>query len=292
MPFKPAKCPNCAGDLQVPDDRDAVKCMYCGSDIMVREATKLAGGVNIENLLVLAKQAEVGGKYDEAYKYYSTILEYEPQNASAWMGKALTDNGRIQIGRSTPYTSICFKNALEHATDKTPVYNTIVKHIVSGRAVGFSNILELLHLVWHDNLSRDTLTDHIACICNHTDKDDWVDIWIFGIEDRPDINSLITLLDLIAYESGTNTTNVTNFKKHLVQSILAHGLTDEHKQVYITTLRERLLKLPDSAHWIDFCEGISKILDKRYEKARDIVNKYISKIQADDSSYRPLEMTT
>lgn len=32
MSFKPAKCPNCAGDIQVPEDRDTVKCIYCGSD--------------------------------------------------------------------------------------------------------------------------------------------------------------------------------------------------------------------------------------------------------------------
>lgn len=56
MSFKAAKCPNCAGDLQVPDDRDNVKCMYCGSDIVVREVIQAAvGGVNIENLLKLAR---------------------------------------------------------------------------------------------------------------------------------------------------------------------------------------------------------------------------------------------
>lgn len=32
MSFKPAKCPNCAGELQLPEDRDTVKYMYCGSD--------------------------------------------------------------------------------------------------------------------------------------------------------------------------------------------------------------------------------------------------------------------
>lgn len=37
MKFIPAKCPSCSGDLQIPDDRDFVKCMYCGGDIKVRE---------------------------------------------------------------------------------------------------------------------------------------------------------------------------------------------------------------------------------------------------------------
>lgn len=29
MTFKAAKCPNCAGELQLLEDRDNVKCMYC-----------------------------------------------------------------------------------------------------------------------------------------------------------------------------------------------------------------------------------------------------------------------
>ncbi len=37
MKFVPAKCPTCQGDLQIPDDREFVKCMYCGVDIKVRE---------------------------------------------------------------------------------------------------------------------------------------------------------------------------------------------------------------------------------------------------------------
>ena len=30
MAFKAAKCPECNGDLQIPDDKDYVKCMFCG----------------------------------------------------------------------------------------------------------------------------------------------------------------------------------------------------------------------------------------------------------------------
>ncbi len=90
MSFKAAKCPNCAGELQLPEDRDSVKCMYCGSDIVVREAIKLAGGVNIENLLQLAEHAEKCKQYAEAYNYYSKILETDANNYRAWYGKAIS----------------------------------------------------------------------------------------------------------------------------------------------------------------------------------------------------------
>lgn len=42
--FKAAKCPSCGGDLQVPEDRTTIKCMYCGLDVVVREAISLAAG--------------------------------------------------------------------------------------------------------------------------------------------------------------------------------------------------------------------------------------------------------
>jgi hypothetical protein len=43
MNFKPALCPSCGGKMQMPDDVNTVKCMYCGVDVLVREAIKLAG---------------------------------------------------------------------------------------------------------------------------------------------------------------------------------------------------------------------------------------------------------
>ncbi len=100
MNFKAAKCPNCAGDIQVPDDRDNVKCMYCSCDIVVKEVIQSAvGGVNVENLLYLAEQAEKSNystnKYDlscaEAYNLYSRILEHDRKNVNAIVGQAITN---------------------------------------------------------------------------------------------------------------------------------------------------------------------------------------------------------
>lgn len=45
MNFKPALCPSCGGKMQMPDDVSTVKCMYCGVDVIVKEAIRLAGRV-------------------------------------------------------------------------------------------------------------------------------------------------------------------------------------------------------------------------------------------------------
>jgi hypothetical protein len=38
MKFLPGTCPQCNGPLQLPTDRESVKCMYCGADIAVSDA--------------------------------------------------------------------------------------------------------------------------------------------------------------------------------------------------------------------------------------------------------------
>jgi tetratricopeptide (TPR) repeat protein len=87
MEFVSAKCPQCGGALQVPDDRDNVKCMYCGTDVLVREAINLVSG-SANNFLALAKAAEEAGNHAEAYDYFTKILEVDPKNHDAWVGKA------------------------------------------------------------------------------------------------------------------------------------------------------------------------------------------------------------
>ncbi|MEI6155576.1 MAG: hypothetical protein WCQ90_15995, partial [Deltaproteobacteria bacterium] len=70
--FKAAKCPSCDGDIQVPDDRNTVKCMYCGNDIVIREAIKSAvSEINLDNIFILAGEALNSSNYSEAYHYYT-----------------------------------------------------------------------------------------------------------------------------------------------------------------------------------------------------------------------------
>lgn len=87
MEILAAKCPNCGGELRLPDDKKQVKCMYCGFDVIVREAVN-AAGANVENLLKLASFAEESGNYQEAYDYFTKVLEFEPNNYVALLGKS------------------------------------------------------------------------------------------------------------------------------------------------------------------------------------------------------------
>ena len=89
MKFEAAKCPNCNGELQLPRDRVSAKCLYCGADIVVREAIHGAAVTNVDNLLKLADAASSAGNSEEAYNYYTKVLEFDSTNHLAWFGKAL-----------------------------------------------------------------------------------------------------------------------------------------------------------------------------------------------------------
>ena len=88
MNFKPAQCPNCAGALQLPDDRNTVNCMYCGITIVVREAIQAAAIGQAKNWLKIAGTAAQSGNHQEAYEFYTRILEVDADNSEAWLGRA------------------------------------------------------------------------------------------------------------------------------------------------------------------------------------------------------------
>jgi hypothetical protein len=87
MICKPALCPACSGDLQLPDNVDVVKRMYCGVSIVVRQAIQQASVGNAKNWEVPANAAANAGNHAEAYSYFTRILEVDPDNSKAWFGK-------------------------------------------------------------------------------------------------------------------------------------------------------------------------------------------------------------
>ena len=87
MIFKAAQCPNCGGQLQVPTNRDTVICMYCGQTIEIERALQETSARDTSNLMTLAIAAKSAGNNNEAYDYFTRILEHEPGNHAAWIGK-------------------------------------------------------------------------------------------------------------------------------------------------------------------------------------------------------------
>ena len=89
MKFEEAKCPSCGGSLQLPDNLKTAKCIYCGTDIIVRDAINAAAaGPSPENLMKRATFAAEVENFQEAYDYFTRVLEYEPQNHVALLGRA------------------------------------------------------------------------------------------------------------------------------------------------------------------------------------------------------------
>lgn len=65
--------------------------MYCGSDIVVKEAIdKYSKTVNLDNIFNLAKVAQDSGNHEEALSYFTKILEYDSNNHKAWIGKGIS----------------------------------------------------------------------------------------------------------------------------------------------------------------------------------------------------------
>jgi len=92
--FIPAVCPKCGGELRVPSNLDVCKCMYCGIEIILNRTNDSNTKALIENLLKLAREAEKVGNYQEAYNYFSLILEKDSENRYGWLGKAFS-TGRL-----------------------------------------------------------------------------------------------------------------------------------------------------------------------------------------------------
>lgn len=106
MALVPAKCTQCGANIEVDNSQEAGICKYCGTAFIVEKAinnyntyitnnNNFAGaninvtGINVDNLLVLAKNAREIGNNEEARDYYSRILEAQPTNCEALVGKGV-----------------------------------------------------------------------------------------------------------------------------------------------------------------------------------------------------------
>jgi len=84
MSFKAAVCGSCERDIQVPADIPSPSCPYCGT-VVGHEAA--APAATVSTLMGMAKTAEIAGNNAEALTYYNRVLEADPRNADAWIGK-------------------------------------------------------------------------------------------------------------------------------------------------------------------------------------------------------------
>lgn len=118
MSFRTMQCPSCEKQIQVPTDVDTAICMYCGYNIVCSVVSESYKGVNIENLLGLARSANAGNNLQEAEKYYTKVLEIDPKISEAWIGKGTTAGWQSSLVHMRfDEMLVAFKNAIATAPD-------------------------------------------------------------------------------------------------------------------------------------------------------------------------------
>ena len=180
MAFVAAVCPQCSGALQLPDDRDVVKCMYCTTDIVVRQAIQLIPG-NSKNFLELAENAVAAANFTEAYGYATRVLEIEPNNSDAWFikGQAAGWQSRLVEFRFAEML-VAFQNARTYAgTEQKELIvkacaNTLNEVATQCYAMARKHMLEYVALpnTWIEYLPRCSQVISLMAVAHEYRPDD------------------------------------------------------------------------------------------------------------------------
>lgn len=102
MALQAAKCPTCGAGVSVTADQSVVDCQHCGASLLMSQSdiVERAGEPPTENLMRLAQAALDGGNAKEAAAYFRRVLELEPDNVDAWLGKAEAAARRASLSNS------------------------------------------------------------------------------------------------------------------------------------------------------------------------------------------------
>jgi len=164
MAFKPINCPHCNEELQIPDNKERVNCMFCQEEIIVKEVLKEDTGNKLEHLFVLADSALEGDNFPEAHKYFSQILELDSTNPRAWFGKGLS-SGLQSVGNINEMI-IAFKNAIKFTPDdekeayKGFVGNTLKSVVLAAYNHEIHRVVEIAIMEGRDMLSNYSLLNY------------------------------------------------------------------------------------------------------------------------------------
>lgn len=98
MEVRKLTCPSCGAQVDISADLSRALCLYCGSTLVV-ERTDEAEGEAIETHLELGRITFEARNPQEALQHCNEVLEADPNNANAWVGKAIaTHNLSVRAG--------------------------------------------------------------------------------------------------------------------------------------------------------------------------------------------------
>jgi tetratricopeptide (TPR) repeat protein len=133
MELKAARCPSCGGDLNIPESVDYVECPFCGIDVKVRDIVSYE--LDSKSLIELAGHALNTGNYKSALDYYSYVIDKEPGNPFAILGKIKAtirhdwDNGER---KTSGVREFIMENLGKIDEDKRTIYADNISEFICG----------------------------------------------------------------------------------------------------------------------------------------------------------------
>jgi len=137
--------------------------MYCSATITINVAILAVQGKNIDNLLTLARAASASSNCQEAYDYYTRVLEIDSQHVEAWSGKA-TSAGWASTLKDfrLPEMVSGFTQAIVVAPEADkPLIRSQAAHTINEITIAFygvarKHVLEFVQVgsVWSDYLQQ------------------------------------------------------------------------------------------------------------------------------------------
>lgn len=145
MSLKPAICTQCGGQIEVDDSKEAGICQFCGTAFITEKVINqyvtqnnfagatinIQGGVDDENLYILARRAVQQNNTDDVLKYYGQLRERHPNDWEANFYSAFFKNDdSIVLPNIELSLSLMFDN-VEITKDNLPTYIDKVESIYS-----------------------------------------------------------------------------------------------------------------------------------------------------------------
>jgi tetratricopeptide (TPR) repeat protein len=159
MAFRATVCASCGRDIHVPTDVRAPACPYCGH--IVQEGA--APAATISTLLGLAHTALAASNAKEASEYFNRVLEADPTNSEAWLGKGKAAGWQSTLSNiRLPEMLIAFHHAIANTPDESKnataneVSEEVNRLVVTLYGIGRKHMLEYVSLpnIWPEYVQQ------------------------------------------------------------------------------------------------------------------------------------------
>jgi len=140
MEVRKLTCPSCGAQVDIPADLSRAHCVYCGSMLVVERVDE-AERQAIETHLQLGRTAFEAQNCQEALEHFNKVLEVDPNNVDAWVGKA----------RASAALSTAADDRLDEALRYIDKALELDPENTAARQA--TQVIKLTHSIWLNNLA-------------------------------------------------------------------------------------------------------------------------------------------